>query len=138
MGAFRVTEISMVPPGLTFPVKGTAAAAPIWSPPVKTKLYAVVQVQEPSFPKRQVFTKLSPAFTFVLSGKFTSVINLARSHGTEVVVGTGEAVAGRGKVGGGDALGKNPCGVKVAATKGVLGGWLAKVNWAFTVSAAAV
>ncbi|OGO27171.1 MAG: hypothetical protein A2Z16_06850 [Chloroflexi bacterium RBG_16_54_18] len=63
---------------------------------------------------------------------------MARSHGIEVADGAGDALAGRGRVGGGVALGKNPGGVKVAATNGVVGGWLARVNWAFNVSAAAV
>ena len=82
-----LTDRSMVCPGMTLLGNEIDAGASIWSPPVKTRLYAVVQLHVPAFLSRQVFVKATPGPMVAPSGMVTSLTNWMCSHGVGVNVG---------------------------------------------------
>ena len=149
MGAIKLTEISTVLPGGTVPLVIGDEARPLMASPLKKiKEYPEVQVHEPLFFNRQVFTKFAPAVISVSSGIVTSLTNCALSQGmgvavgvggTGVFVGRGVFVGGKGVLVGTTATGT----VAVAAGEVGLGRMIgvpsaAWVCWAVKVCAAAV
>ena len=85
-----MTEMSIVCPGETLPGRFWLAGPLRALPLSNTRAYEVLQVQEPTFFKRQVLVKDWFRFRMVPSGMETSLTNWALSQGT-AVGGTGVA-----------------------------------------------
>ena len=88
------TEISIVPPGAVLLPNGTTDGAPIPTPPVSTRAYAVLHVQLPAFASLQVLVKVAFGCRTVLSGIVTSFIKRAWSQPFAGAVGNWTPPAG--------------------------------------------